>query len=92
MEHVERLIEGQTEAHVSRAMVVSQVPLRIDSLTKLGNLYVALSNMRAAVRVSPQRFSHEARSPNKGESYRETMLRIMDEEGYIETTMARRCK
>ena len=73
------------------AGVVSQVPLRVDSLAKLGNLYVALSNMRAARSGVATEIS-EARSPNKGESYRETMLRIMDEENYFETMMARRCK
>lgn len=48
IERVESIIESGEENHVDRLGVVSKVPLRVDSFSKLGHLWIALSNLRAA--------------------------------------------
>ncbi len=48
IERIESLIEGGQENHVNRMGEVQRVPMRVDSLAKLGHLWVALSNLRAA--------------------------------------------
>jgi hypothetical protein len=48
MERVEQLIESEKENHIDRSGEPSRVPMRIDSLAKLGNLWIGLANLRAA--------------------------------------------
>jgi hypothetical protein len=60
MERVEAIIEGGEETHVNRRGKASKVPLRVDSLSKLGNLYLALANVRA-VRAGIATQIHETR-------------------------------
>jgi hypothetical protein len=48
LEKIESLIEGGTENHINRLGEVNPVPLQVRSLTQLGNLWVALSQVRAA--------------------------------------------
>ncbi len=48
LEKIESLIEGGFENHINRLGEVNPVPLQVRSLTQLGNLWVALSQVRAA--------------------------------------------
>jgi hypothetical protein len=60
MERVEGMIERGEENHINRRGEASKVPLRVDSLSKLGNLYVTLANVRA-VRAGIATQIHETR-------------------------------
>ncbi len=48
MERVEGMITRGEENHVDRKGKPRVVPMRVDSLSKLGHLYVTLSNLRAS--------------------------------------------
>jgi hypothetical protein len=48
LEKIESIIDGGEENYTDRTGVSSKKPMRVDSLSKLGSLWVALSQVRAA--------------------------------------------
>jgi hypothetical protein len=78
MEKIEQHIESKEENHTSRDGISSKVPMRADSFSKLGHLYIALSNLRAtraglATQIRESR--GEGSKPSMSDSLLEAMLR-----------------
>jgi hypothetical protein len=84
LEHVERLIESEEENHIDRLGDSSKKPMRIDSLSKLGHLWVALSNVRAARSGVATEITEKRTTPTSGLSnaMRAAMNGGRDRDGY----------
>jgi hypothetical protein len=82
MNHVATLIYSGVENHTNRRGESSEIPLRADSLSKLGNLYIAASAARAN-RAGIATKIHETR-PRSDESgnMRDILKAAMNESGW----------
>jgi hypothetical protein len=82
---LENLIESGEESHIDRFGDSSKKPMRIDSLAKLGHLWVALSNVRAArsgVATAISEVRGGASGGNLAAALRESMKGERDKDGY----------
>jgi hypothetical protein len=84
LEHVERLIESEEENLIDRLGESSKKPMRIDSLAKLGHLWVALSNVRAARSGVATEITEKRTTPTSGltNAIRAAMKGGRDRDGY----------
>ncbi len=74
MERLESIIESDRENHINRAGEVSEVPLRVDSLAKLGHVWAALSNLRATrAGLVTEIYEQRGGGKEKGQSLNEIM-------------------
>ncbi len=80
MERVEGMITRGEENHVNRRGEASVVPMRVDSLSKLGNLYVTLSNLRAS-RAGIATEIHETRNGEAASSISQLIDAALEKSG-----------